>query len=140
MQQQVRVLSSNADGSAQVAVVRQSACSGDCHKCSGCGAATQTMIFTASNPIGAKPGDFVIIESASGPVLKAAAVLYMLPLALFIIGYLIGMQWQLGGLVGGLAFALSIGLAVAYDRLVMKKKSTEYTIIGYVPKAQQPQH
>ena len=37
-------------------------------------------------------------------------------------GYLLGMQWKLGGLIGALAFALSIGIAVAYDRLVMKKK------------------
>ena len=136
MQQQVRVLNNNADGSAQVVCVRQSACSGDCHKCSGCGAVEQAMIFTAHNPIGASPGDLVNVESATGPVLKAAAVLYMLPLVLFIAGYLIGMQWQLGGLVGGLAFMLSIGIAVAYDRLVMKKKNTQYTITGFVSKAQ----
>ena len=137
MQQRVRVLNCDDKGSAQVVCVRQSACSGDCHKCSGCGAVEQAMIFTARNPIGARPGDLVIVESATGPVLKAAAVLYLLPLVLFVAGYLIGMQWNLGGLVGGLAFVLSIGLTVAYDRLVMKKKNTEYTIIGFVPKAQQ---
>ena len=136
MQQQVLVLSNNADGSAQVVCIRQSACSGDCHKCSGCGAVEQAMIFTACNPIGARPGDLVNVESATGPILKAAAVLYMLPLVLFIAGYLIGMQWQLSGLVGGLSFVLSIGIAVAYDRLVMKKKNTQYTITGFVPRAQ----
>ena len=136
MQQRVRVLTNNADGSAQVVCVRQSACSGDCHKCSGCGAVEQAMIFTACNPIGARPGDLVNVESATGPILKAAAVLYMLPLVLFIAGYLIGMQWQLSGLVGGLSFVLSIGIAVAYDRLVMKKKNTQYTITGFVPRAQ----
>lgn len=138
MQQQVRVLSSNPDGSAQVVCVRQSACSGDCHKCSGCGAVEQAMIFTARNPIGARPGDVVNVESATGPVLKAAVVLYMLPLVLFIAGYLVGMQWQLGGALGGLAFALGIGLAIAYDRLVMRKKNTEYTITGFVRDAYQP--
>lgn len=136
MQQQVRVLTSNADGSAQVACVRQSACSGDCHKCSGCGAVEQTMIFTARNPIGARPGDIVNVESATAPVLKAAIVLYMLPLFLFIAGYLVGMQWQLGGLTGGLSFIAGIGLAIAYDRLVMKKKNTQYTIIGFAPGVQ----
>ena len=94
------------------------------------------MIFTARNPIGARPGDLVTIASDTGPVLKAAAVLYMLPLVLFIAGYLLGMQWNLGGLTGGLAFALSIGLVIAYDRLVMKKKNTVYTIVGFVPKGQ----
>ena len=134
MQQLVKVLSCHADGSAQVICIRESACSGDCHKCSGCGAVHQAMVFTARNPIGARPGELVTVESATGPVLKAAAVLYMLPLVLFIAGYLLGMQWNLGGLTGGLAFLLSIGLIIAYDRLVMKKKNTVYTIVGYGPK------
>ena len=97
------------------------------------------MIFTATNPIGAKAGDLVTVESASGPVLKAAAILYMVPLVLFIGGYLLGMQWQLGGLTGLLAFALGIGLAIVYDRLVMKKKNTVYTIIGWAKPNAQPQ-
>ena len=134
MQQLVKVLSCRSDDTVQVACIRQSACSGDCHKCSGCGAVEQTMIFTARNPIGAKPGDLVTVESATGPVLKAAAVLYMLPLVLFIAGYLLGMRWQLGGLIGGLAFVLSIAIVVAYDRLVMQKRNTVYTVVGFVPK------
>ena len=89
------------------------------------------MIFTARNPIGAKAGEMVFVESATGPVLKAAAMLYLLPLALFIGAYLVGMRWQLGGLFGFVAFALGIALVVAYDRLVMKKKNTVYTITGY---------
>ena len=139
MQQLVKVIRCSQDGTAQVACLRQSACSGDCHQCSGCGAVEQTMLFTAQNPIGAKPGEMVLVESATGPVLQAAAVLYLLPLALFIAGYLLGMQWKLGGLTGGLAFVLSIGLVIAYDRLVMKKKNTVYTIIGYAAKPAQPQ-
>ena len=134
MQQLVKVLQCEPDGMAKVACLRQSACSGDCHKCSGCGAVEQTMIFTARNPIGARPGDTVTVESATGPVLKAAAVLYLMPLVLFIAGYLVGMQWGMGGLMGGLAFGLSIGLIIAYDRFVMKKKNAEYTIVGYAPK------
>ena len=134
MQQKVKILSVHPDGTAQVACLRQSACSGDCHKCSGCGAVEQTMVFTARNLIGAKPGELVIVESETGPVLKAAAVLYLMPLVLFIVGYLVGMQWGLGGLIGALAFALSILLVVLYDRFVMKKKNTVYTIIGYVPR------
>ena len=139
MEQLVRVVKQNDDGTARVGLVRESACSGDCHKCSGCGAVQQKMIFQARNPIGARPGDLVTVESASGPVLKAAAMLYMLPLVLFIAGYLVGMQWSMGGLIGALAFALSIVLIVCYDRLIMKKKNTEYTIIGYAQRGHQPQ-
>ena len=132
MEQLVRVQKLNADGTAQVIHVRQSACSGDCHKCSGCGAAEQTVVLTARNPIAAKPGELVVIESASAPVLAAAAMLYLLPLALFFLGYLIGHAvWQGGPLTGGIFFLLGIGIAAAYDRLVVKKRKTEYTIIGY---------
>ena len=131
MQQLVKVLSCNPDGTASVMLVRQSACSGDCHKCSGCGAVEQKMLLTANNPMGTKPGDLVNIESASGPVLRGAAILYLLPLALFIPAYLWGMQWRLGGLTGLVAFGLGIGAAITYDRLVVKKEDTVYTIVGY---------
>lgn len=132
MEQLVRVVKTDPDGTAQVVYVRESACSGDCHKCSGCGAAKQTMRFTAQNPIAAPVGSVVVVQSESGPVLKAAAMLYMLPLGMFFLGYLLGsVLWQKGGLIGGLAFALGIAGAVAYDRLVMKKRNTVYTITGY---------
>ena len=132
MEQQVRIQKLNEDGTAQVVHIRQSACSGDCHKCSGCGAAKESVVITARNPIGAQPGDNVVIEAASGPVLAAAAVLYMLPLALFFLGYLVGENlWQKGPIIGGVGFALGIAAAVLYDRLVAKKKKAVYTIIGY---------
>ena len=131
MTQLVRVRKCNADGTAEVVHIRESACSGDCHKCSGCGAAKETMVFTAQNPMGAKPGELVNVESESGPVLKAAAVMYLLPLVLFFGGYIAGDILGSGPLGGGLAFALSIGIAVLYDRKVLKKQKTVYTITGY---------
>ena len=132
MTQTVRVIRCDPDGTAQVVHIRESACSGDCHKCSGCGAAQETMVLTAVNPIGACPGDRVVIESQTGPVLAAAAVLYMLPLVLFFAGFLAGkLLWDAGGLIGCLAFALGIGFSVIYDRHMAKKKDTVYTITGY---------
>ena len=132
MEQRVRVQKCNADGTAQVLHLRESACSGDCHKCSGCGAVQQSMLLTARNPIGARHGDIVIIESASGPVLAGAAVLYMVPLVLFFLGYILGAQlWEKGGLAGCVAFCLGIALAAVYDRKVTRKQNTEYTITRY---------
>jgi len=132
MEQLVRVVKQNDDGTARVVLVRESACSGDCHKCSGCGAAKQTMYVVAGNPINAPVGAVVTIRSESGPVLAAAAMLYMLPLGTFFLGYLLGAAlWQKGGLMGLLGFVLGVAGAVAYDRLVMKKKNTVYTITGY---------
>lgn len=132
MEQLVRVQKRNSDGTAQVIHVRQSACSGDCHKCSGCGAVSQTVELTARNPIGAMPGQLVTVRTESGPVLAAAAVLYMLPLALFFAGYLLlHMVWQQGALGGCIGFVLGFVIAFCYDRLVVRKKKTVYTITGF---------
>lgn len=138
MEQLVRVRKLNDDGTAQVVHIRESACSGDCHKCSGCGAVKQAMLIDAFNPIGAQPGDMVEIRSETGPVLMGAMVLYMVPLALFFTGYLLGdALWGAGPLAGCLAFALGLGIAALYDRLVARKQKTVYTIVrfGKKPKA-----
>ena len=117
---------------AQVLVLRQSACSGDCHKCSGCGAVEQKLLLDARNAIGAKAGDTVRIAAESGPVLAAAAVLYIVPLLLFFLGYLLGeILWQRGGIAGCVAFAAGLLLAWIYDRRIVKKKKTIYTITGF---------
>ncbi len=135
MQQLVRVRQVHEDSTATVIHIRESACSGDCHKCSGCGAAKEAILLDAKNPIGAKPGDLVTVESASAPVLKAALVMYMLPMALFFAGFAIGEAvCHRGALFGCLFFVGSIGLAVVYDRKVVKKQDTVYTITGFAGK------
>ena len=134
MEQTVLVKSCALDGTAQVLHIRKSACSGDCHSCSGCGATQQPMLLNANNPLGAKPGDWVKVESASGPVLAAAAMLYLVPVALFIGFYLLGEHlWQAGPWLGIGGFVLGLILARVYDRLIAKKK-TVYTITGFAEK------
>ena len=132
MEQLVRIRQVYDNGTAQVSCIRESACSGDCHKCSGCGAAKEMILLTADNPIGAKAGDLVKLRSETGPVLKAAAVLYMMPLVLFFAGYTLGAGLdRSGALWGGLGFVLSILFIVLYDRRMAKKDNTIYTITGF---------
>ena len=136
MEQLVRVKEAYDDGTALVIHVRESACSGDCHKCSGCGAAKEAVLFSAANPIGAGKGDLVKVESETGPVLKAAVVLYVIPLVLFFLGYYLGtLPGNFGGLGGCLGFVLGIVLVVAYDRKVVKKSNLGYTITAYAADA-----
>ena len=130
MEQIVRVREAHSDGTATVFLQRESACSGDCHKCAGCGAARETMIFEAKNPIGAQRGDLVIIESGTAPVMKAVGIFYLLPLVLFFAGYLLGSLWNLGVLIGCLGFVGAIGLSVVYDRKIARKEQI-HTITGY---------
>ena len=114
MEQIVRVTKTHDNGMATVLLVRESACSGDCHKCSGCGAAKEYMIFDAVNAIGASKGDLVVIQSKTGPVMKAVGVFYVMPMILFFLGYYLGAFLNAGGLAGGLGFALGIAIAVVY--------------------------
>ena len=138
MEQVVTVRQILPDGRAQVACVRQSACSGDCHKCAGCGAAAETVMVEADNPIGAGPGDRVVVRSESRTVLKAAAVLYAVPVVLFFLGWGLGeLAGRLPGLFGGLGFGLGLLLALVYDRRMAKRRSVSYEIIGYAEENEQ---
>ena len=77
-------------------------------------------------------GDLVTLRSETAPVLKAALVLYMMPLVLFFAGYALAAAFNLsGGLFGALAFLVSIVLIVVYDRRMAKKDQTIYTITGF---------
>ena len=130
MEQIVRVKQAHENGTATVFLQRESACSGDCHKCSGCGAAKEVMVFEAHNPIGAQRGDLVVIESKTGPVMKAVGVFYVLPLVLFFLGFALGSLVNLSGLTACLGFAGGIALTVVYDRKIARKEEV-HTITGY---------
>ena len=134
MEQIVRVHRLRSDGRADVILVRESACCGDCHKCSGCGAQKETMIVPADNPIRAQVGEFVTLTSDTATVMKAVAAVYLVPLVLFFAGFALGMalDWN-GALTGGLGFVLGIVFAVWFDRHTAKSGETVYTITGYAP-------
>ena len=138
MEQDVIVRRLLPDGMAEVMRIRESACSGDCHKCAGCGSAKQTMLFTAHNAIGAKAGDRVVVESDTGTVLKGAMLLYVLPLMTFLAGYIAGENlWDRGILCSILGFGLGMIPIKLYDRH-LAKKGTVYTIKAYAPQEIQP--
>lgn len=132
MRQKATVEALLPDGAARLSVRRESACSGDCHKCAGCGAVAQTLTLTARNSISARPGDRVWVESKSGPVLWAAALVYLLPLLCFLVGYLAAYglgSWAFA--VGGGAFLLGMFPAFLYDRR-LKRRPPAYDIVEFV--------
>ena len=134
MEKIVRVHRIREDGRADIILVRESACSGDCHKCSGCGAQKETMIVEAENPIRAQVGDFVVLTSDTGSVMKAVLAVYLVPMVLFFAGFGLGMAMNWGSfLLGGLGFGLGVAFAVWFDRRTAKKNNTVYTITGYAP-------
>lgn len=129
MEQRAKVRQVFADGTAQVEVLRQSACSGDCHQCSGCGAVSQKLTVVAENPQGAQPGETVLLRSRSGGVLLAALVMYVSPMLLLLLGAITGRLLGNSGVLTGCAgLALGICAAVVYDRRRGKKTASGYTL------------
>lgn len=132
MRQQVEVKSVSADGYAHVAAIRRSACSGDCHKCSGCGAVVQEVQVRAKNLIGAVPGDQVIVESSTRAVFSALLVVYLLPIILLLAGYFVGYGLQLRpGLWSLAGFCLGIVVILLYNRHISHRSQMQFTITAF---------
>ena len=74
------------DNMAEVAVARTTACGGNCGSCESC--IFQSEIKTvARNLIDARPGQTVVIARKSSTVFGAAALVYLMPIVLFLLGY-----------------------------------------------------
>ncbi|MDR0889624.1 MAG: SoxR reducing system RseC family protein [Oscillospiraceae bacterium] len=128
MRQYARVTALLQKGMAEISVLRESACSGDCHKCSGCGAAAQQVIVKAKNPIGAQPGQRVCVETDTALILRVSALVYLLPLALFFAGYFAGLALLWRPVICGLAaFVIGTLPALAYNRR-LKRNPPQYVI------------
>lgn len=138
MKQKVRVIS--VDGSrAKVIYKRPTACHGDCDHCAGgCGsmAATEQIVVEAENLIGAGPGDSVMIEGEAGKVAWAVAVVYVIPLILFFLGYFLGQSLMfLPAMLGILGFAIGLTLAVVVSRRQLKTgKEIRFRVVSYADK------
>lgn len=76
------------NGLAKVQIKRHTAC-GDCGACQ-VGQEKLVMETLAKNPVSAKIGDQVEIETETTNVLKASLIIYTFPLLMFIIGSLLG--------------------------------------------------
>lgn len=127
MEQIVTVMALEPDGTALVRCVRASACSGNCDRCGGCAEGeTRTLEIRAENPIGAEPGDRVVVASSTPQILGAVAAVYLLPPVLLLGGYLLAGPWAAAA-----GAALGIGACVALDRYRARKKKTVYTITAF---------
>ena len=118
---------------AEISVPRKSACGHDCEECAGCGVTGESVYTRADNPIGARPGQKVVVESSTRNMLRIIVLVYLIPVVLFLAGYLVmlavtasvAVQYTvavLGAVVGVL-------LAVWYDRRVKARGGLSFTII-----------
>lgn len=123
----VRIVDENT---AEVIAARQSACGHDCENCSGCGSQGTGLTVRAVGDIPVAPGDKVEIFT-DNRVLGYAALVYLLPIVLFLAGYLVfpSLSETIRYLCGGAGFAVGIGAAVLCDRLVRRRGAVSYQII-----------
>ena len=90
------------------------------------------MIVSAENLIGAHPGDSVWIEGETRKVVWAVALVYVIPVLLFFIGYFIGQNWEKGNLIGIIGFFLGLVLAVLESRRQRSSgQEIQYRVVSY---------
>lgn len=118
--QQEGVVLSIENGLAKVKTSRHN----DCENCGSC-PGNAAIVLDARNPLGAKPGQRVIIEVKEAEMLKSAFIVYMLPLIAIFAGAMLGgylaerlaseaLWFQVGG--GGVAFVSSVYYIKFFDR------------------------
>jgi sigma-E factor negative regulatory protein RseC len=117
-------------GQVELTIVRQTACGHSCDGCGRCAGKAQKLVIRAGSDIPVALGDQVEVYS-DNRVLGAAALVYGLPVVLFLLGYLLPSSLPEPGrcLCGGLGFAMGLAGAAACDRLVKKRSGISYRIV-----------
>ena len=122
-------------GYAMISVPRKSACGHDCEECAGCGVTGAAVEAKAINTIGAIPGQKVVVESSTQKMLGIVAFVYAIPVALFLLGYVIpvflGASVAVQYTVAALGFFAGLLLAVVYDRRVKAQGGLVFTITRF---------
>ena len=118
-------------GYAEISVPRKSACGHDCEECAGCGMTGAAIKARARNDIGAQPGDKVVVESSTRKIFGVVALVYVLPVVLFLLGYFLsaGLSEGMRYTIAIAAFAVSFIPCVLYDRHARKKELLTYQIL-----------
>ena len=118
-------------GFVEISVPRKSACGHDCEECAGCGMTGAAIHARAKDPVGVRPGQKVVVESATRKILGVVALVYLLPVVGFLLGYFLSEV-----LAEGVRYAIAIGAAalaflpsVAYDRHAKKTEALTYTVV-----------
>ena len=126
----VTALTAAPGGLVELTVARQTACGHSCDGCGRCAGKAKELVIQAGSDIPVALGDQVEVYS-DNRVLGAAALVYGLPVVLFLLGYLLPSSLPEPGrcLCGGLGFALGLAGAIACDRLVKKRSGISYRIV-----------
>lgn len=116
-------------GKAEVTISRQTACGHSCDGCGRCAGKASKVVIRAGSDVPVELGDQVEVYS-DNKVLGIAALVYGLPVALFLLGYLLppSLTEGLRYLCGGVGFALGLAAAAVCDRRMKRGAGISYRI------------
>lgn len=128
-----------AEGVVEVSLLRQMECGLHCDgACEGCGQKPKEEILAlASNPLGAKAGDFVEVEPADGHNISTSFIVFFLPCVTMAAGYLLGQAaFGLGEIaaLGTAAAGLVLGFIPAFlmNRSMMRSQAPAFRILKFL--------
>ena len=118
---------------AEVVVTRSTACGSNCGSCESCIFQSE-LKAVAKNRINARPGQRVVIESRTSRVFSAAIMVYAMPMALFVLGFVVatvlGASEGLAILVSFLALILAAVILVWQQRRQSAVRQIQFEIIS----------
>ena len=126
------------EGVVQVSLLRQMECGLHCDgACAGCTQKPQEEILAlASDPLGARPGDFVEVEPSGGHNIALSVLVFGLPCVGLALGYLAGQALHMGegiSLLGAAAGLLAGFLpAVLLNRRMTRSGAPEFQILKFL--------
>ena len=119
------------NGMAEVAVSRGTACGSNCGNCESRVFQNEIKAF-AKNSVHARPGEKVVIESLSSRIFGAAFLLYIVPMLVFVIGYIVaascGLNEGMSVLCSFLAFCAAVAVVIVYQRRSKRKNPIKFEI------------
>lgn len=116
---------------AEISVPRKSACGHDCESCAGCGMTGSSTHAVALDPLGARVGQKVVVESSNSRLYRAMLLVYTVPLVFFLLGYFCTEGLASEGAryaIAIAAFCVGIVPAILYDRRVKRRGGMLFTI------------
>lgn len=118
-------------GFVEISVPRKSACGHDCEECAGCGMTGAAIHARASDPVGVKPGDKVVVQSETKKLLGVVALVYLLPMVAFLLGYFLseGLAEKVRYIIAIAAAAAAFLPSIFYDRYAKRHEVLTYTIM-----------
>ncbi len=123
------VISKNGDN-AVVEIQRVSACTGDCKDCAGC--ETKKMQVTVHTDFDVLPGERVKISSEERSVLFGLFVVFIVPLLLPLMGYLLAANSGFGGWFAAAGLVVSLVLIRQLSRSRWYLKKTQPIIVKVI--------